>query len=146
MDKQKQIEEMDEIALKNTMSYTCAKQIAMNFYNAGYRKINEGVVVLAGTAKEEHFVDLLTEFDEMGFYPLTTCANAEEYTKDWKRRMLYAIGQLRKETAEEFAEKARLKTIMVAKPLNGFVIGNDIEEAIFLSDIDEICKEITEGE
>jgi hypothetical protein len=32
------IEEMAMIALKNTMSYTCAKQIAMNFYNAGYRK------------------------------------------------------------------------------------------------------------
>lgn len=34
----KKIEEMAMIALKNTISYTCAKQIAMNFYNAGYRK------------------------------------------------------------------------------------------------------------
>jgi hypothetical protein len=40
------IEEMAEIALKNTMSYTCAKQIAMNFYEQGYRKIPEGSVVL----------------------------------------------------------------------------------------------------
>lgn len=35
---EEQIEEMAFIALKNTLSYTCAKQIAINFYNAGYRK------------------------------------------------------------------------------------------------------------
>ena len=38
MGREKQIEEMAFIALKNTLSYTCAKQIAINFYNAGYRK------------------------------------------------------------------------------------------------------------
>lgn len=38
MDENKEIEEMAFIALKNTLSYTCAKQIAINFYNAGYRK------------------------------------------------------------------------------------------------------------
>ena len=38
MDRKEQIEEMAFIALKNTLSYTCAKQIAINFYNAGYRK------------------------------------------------------------------------------------------------------------
>lgn len=41
MDKNKEIEEMAFIALKNTLSYTCAKQIAINFYNAGYRKVPE---------------------------------------------------------------------------------------------------------
>jgi hypothetical protein len=55
--------------------------------------------------------------------------------------------KVRKETAEKFAEKARLKTIVVVKPLNGVIqIGSDTEEAIFLSDIDKIAKEITEGE
>ena len=38
MGREKQIEEMAFIAFKNTLSYTCAKQIAINFYNAGYRK------------------------------------------------------------------------------------------------------------
>lgn len=38
MDENKEIEKMAFIALKNTLSYTCAKQIAINFYNAGYRK------------------------------------------------------------------------------------------------------------
>ena len=38
MGREEQIEEMAFIALKNTLSYTCAKQIAINFYNAGYRK------------------------------------------------------------------------------------------------------------
>ena len=41
MNKKEQIEDMATIALKNTMSYTCAKQIAMNFYNAGYRRQDE---------------------------------------------------------------------------------------------------------
>ena len=63
MDKQKQIEEMAIIALKNTMSYTCAKQIAMNFYNAGYRKIPKGAVVL--TKEEcEKVVERVQELEE----------------------------------------------------------------------------------
>ena len=41
MDREKQIEEMAFIALKNVMTYTCAKQIAINFYDAGYRKDEE---------------------------------------------------------------------------------------------------------
>lgn len=110
-------------------------------YNAGYRKIPENAVVLTGTAKEEHFVDLLTEFDEMGFYPLTTGANAEEYTKEWKRRMLYAIGQLRKETAEKFAEKLKEK----AWAFNTDENGNVWDYSIMKSTIDEISKEITRG-
>lgn len=47
----KMIEEMAIIALKNTLSYTCAKQIAMNFYKQGYRKLPEDSVVLS---KEEY--------------------------------------------------------------------------------------------
>lgn len=52
MDKQKQIEEMAEIALKNTLSYTCAKQIAMNFYNAGYRKLDDHAIMVLRKAKD----------------------------------------------------------------------------------------------
>lgn len=51
MTEKEMIEEMAVIALKNTMTYTCAKQIATNFYNAGYRKIPEGGAILS---KEEN--------------------------------------------------------------------------------------------
>ena len=40
-------------------------------YNAGYRKIPENAVVLTVTENEERFIDLLIEFDEMGFEPTT---------------------------------------------------------------------------
>lgn len=59
MDENKEIEEMAFIALKNTLSYTCAKQIAINFYNAGYRKyskndICEAVEKPVDTPKKEY--------------------------------------------------------------------------------------------
>lgn len=47
MDENKEIEEMAFIALKNTLSYTCAKQIAINFYNAGYRKYSKNDICKA---------------------------------------------------------------------------------------------------
>lgn len=53
MDENKEIEEMAFIALKNTLSYTCAKQIAINFYNAGYRKVPDGAVLLTPKERDE---------------------------------------------------------------------------------------------
>lgn len=58
------IEEMAMIALKNTMSYTCAKQIAMNFYNAGYRKESETAREILAEAKKwvkAHYKDKVTD-------------------------------------------------------------------------------------
>ena len=110
---------------------------------AGYRKIPEGAFVLTGTEKEEHFVDLLTEFDEMGFHPETTVPYPMLYADEWKRRMLYAIGQLRKETAEKFAEMAKARA--TAREVcfyqgRKYVVYHIVDESF-----DEICKNITEG-
>ena len=53
-----------------------------------------------------------------------------------------AIKNSRKETAEKFAEKARAK----ARPTYVNIDDNPRKDSfIFLSAIDEICKEITEG-
>ena len=73
--------------------------------NAGYRKIPEGAVVLTGTKTEERIEDLLVDFDEMSFYPATLMPNAEECAREWKRKLIYAIGQVRKETAEKLKEE-----------------------------------------
>ena len=62
MDKQKQIEEMAMIAFKNTLSYTCAKQIAMNFYNAGYRKESETAEKFAKRMKQAPYKDFTEEW------------------------------------------------------------------------------------
>jgi hypothetical protein len=74
--------------------------------------------------------DLLIEFDEMSFYPATLMPNAEECAREWKRKLIYAIGQLRKETAEKFAERVKEETD------HGI-------SALYDSTVDEICKEIT---
>lgn len=44
--------------------------------------------------------DLMIEFDEMGFYPLTTCSNAEAYTIDYKKRVLDLFNRLKSEKSE----------------------------------------------
>ena len=139
MEKQKQIEEMvndlygDAIEIKGDCEY-----VAETMYEKGYRKIPEGAVVLTGTETEERLEDLLIEFDEMSFYPATLMPNAEECAREWKRKLIYAIGQLRKETAEKFAE--RLKALF---PINEDIFSFTTSEKIHKA-VDEICEEIKE--
>jgi hypothetical protein len=49
----------------------------------------------------EYILDLLIEFDEMGFIPSTTCPDPEGYAKEWKRKMLSAVNRLKRETIQE---------------------------------------------
>ena len=73
--------------------------------------------------------DLLIDFDEMGFAPTTLCENPDEYAREWRKQLVAEIERLeaenerfesnmksvleiekenvRKETAEEFAEKLK---------------------------------------
>ena len=153
----KQIEEMAKTLCANCRKdgYSCSlyssdddwvcaqeRERAEFFYNAGYRKIPENAVVLSGTETEEHLIDLLVDFDEMSFFPATLTPNPEEYVREWKRKLIYAIGQLRKETAEKFAD--RLVDFFVEKD-----IGNRLCASFTIAEwhkmIDEILKEITEG-
>ena len=142
----KQIEElMKDMCTDYPCNRICDQYCGMYDYaeraiNAGYRKIPEGAVVLTGTETEERLEDLLIEFDEMSFYPATLMPNAEECAREWKRKLIYAIGQLRKETAETFAEK--VKSEMQERDY----MGVKYKQGVFTdSDIDEICKEITES-
>lgn len=112
------------------------------FLKAGYRKIPENAVVLTGTETEECLEDLLTEFDEMSFYPATLMPNAEECAREWKRKLIYAIGQLRKEMAEKFAE--RLKET-ATKEIARTIFDEFVYYRILEDKLDEIVKEITEG-
>lgn len=175
MDKQ-MIEEMASIICKETSNkglckkcdfkkhrqfdfiYQCSKfDNAEALYNAGYRKIPEGAVVLTGTETEERLEDLLIEFDEMSFYPATLMPNAEECAREWKSKLIYAIGQLRKETAEKFAERLKDKYDAIGKELQKSyddVFGSDLPEWSvpdvvysygYIDKIDEICKELTGG-
>ena len=133
------------------LEYTTADlTLALKLYTAGYRKIPEGAVVLTGSKTEEGLEDLLIDFDEMSFYPATTCPNPEEYAREWKRKLIYAIGQLKKETAEKFARLVEFHSVST-RDNDGreiFTISalglKEILHEEFGIPYDEICKEITE--
>lgn len=88
MNKEETIKDIQDIINANsgTISEQSAKSIAEALYNTNYRKLEE---------KDEHaiwamngFVDLLDEFDEMGYAPTTLCENPEEEAKEWKNKAL----------------------------------------------------------
>ena len=127
MDKQ-MIEEMAQC--KNEYGFICCDcvyrkscerySLAEELYNAGYRKIPEGSVVLTREEHQKYLAFKLIEPQVRG------CLDRE---RELEKRLETAI----KETAEKFAE--RLKLSLDKNDL--YVYSND--------DIDEICKEITEG-
>lgn len=88
MNKEETIKDIQDIINANsgTINEQSAKSIAEALYNTNYRKLEE---------KDEHaiwamnsFVDLLDEFDEMGYAPTTLCENPEEEAKEWKNKAL----------------------------------------------------------
>lgn len=183
MDKQKQIEGMakDRVAelrlFYNFCKYNgCEEKTAEDCENCYFRKvynrlaelegklrngtlkeIPEGAVVLTGTETAERLEDLLIDFDEMSFYPATTCPNPDEYAREWKRKLMYVIGQLEKEIAEKFAEMAKER--LEKYRLENEWFDEDCAKSDWLLDssifhcevigedslIDEICKEFTGG-
>lgn len=126
MDKQKQIEEMAKVISVNCGEcYTCKYRGAINcvdflsaeeLYNAGYRKIPEGAVVVSRA-----------EYNDL--------KGLEKHFDDY---LIKEIVATRKETAEKFARlasEAFLKVNCI-----------DLDEwDWYRNKIDEICKEITEG-
>lgn len=48
----------------------------------------------------DRLIDLLIEFDEMGFVPTTVCEDAEEYAKRWKDQVLEEVKAIEAENAE----------------------------------------------
>jgi hypothetical protein len=152
MDKQKQIEGIAKLLdgywstkskcpfdkkcpyLGGSVRFTCNDCLrAYTIYNAGYRKIPENAVVLMGTETEQRFEDLMVAFDEMGFMPNTTHPFPEEYVETWKQRLIFVFGQLRKETAEKFAERVKMAF---------YYEFDELIPSIMEDKIDEICKEI----
>ena len=57
---------------------------------------------------KNRLLDLLIEFDEMGFAPTTICEDAEEYAKKWKNRVWEEVKSIEAENAalRERLEKA----------------------------------------
>ena len=134
MDKQKQIEEMAKVIFERGVALECIDfihglkgsdhfyRIATALYNAGYRKIPDGAVVIPKTITED------TDSET-----LLAIANYNERVRKVER----------KETAEKFAE--RLKEISYQAWIEE--AGESRYELIVgFDDIDEIAKAITEGD
>ena len=67
----------------------------------------------------ERLLDLLIEFDEMGFAPTTVCEDAEEYAMKWKERVLEEFRALEAENAalRERLEKTEHRAEVAEKAL-----------------------------
>ena len=137
-DKQKQIEEMASFLIGKAVTgadstkvlrlgYLTVREISETLYNAGYRKIPEGAVVLT---REEH-IQMLKDL-----------ANSNEIA------YLSGYGKGSTETAEKFAERLK-KEFMGVREYSyrdtGTAWGEPCIGGFINNKIDEICKEITEG-
>ena len=138
MDKQKQIEEMAKVLESKHLSMCTwdsynddfndnypneCKKVATALYDAGYRKIPEGAVVLTREEYDELQKGIKT-------YNYTAMINARD-TYRWEQGYVQGC----KETAEKFAE--RLKSHPIAK--TWFLYNADGKINVV---IDEICKEL----
>ena len=101
----------------NFAECTKIKNVVDKLYNAGYRKIPEGAVVLTREAYNRLF---------------TKARQSEIKTID-----LESIVNARKETAEKFAERVKMAF---------YYEFDELIPSIMADKIDEICKEITGGE
>ena len=148
MDKQKQINEIADIifeALNNKGRIANGEGvdiISAAIYNAGYRKIDKNAVVLT-RGDYEKLLDvradvILKDIDKV----------FKEEFEDTKRSMEKKIKPIykaietrtRKETAEKFARLLKETLHYDVIPESGIT-----DERNVFENIDEICKEITEG-
>jgi hypothetical protein len=121
---------------------------ARGAYNAGYRKIPEGGVVLTkeeaeqvyGTVKNHG--ELLKDLQEA---KSVFEKEMEEAQKEFVKHFEEHEKEVRKETAEKFAE--RLKELVADRNCNEDYEWGDVQVdgQIFIECVDEICKEISEG-
>lgn len=146
MDKQKQIEEMakDRVAelrlFYNFCKYNgCEEKTAEDCENCYFRKVYNRLAELEGEIRN----GTLKEIPENAV--VLTEDNAEELgnmiveSPQMQKAMKNLIKEWRKEAAEKFAEKLKEK----ADYMDSYSCG---KKGVFIKDIDEICKEFTEGE
>lgn len=53
----------------------------------------------------DYIIDLLTDFDEMGFAPTTMCPNPEAYAIEWRNKITKAFKELTEENERLRAER-----------------------------------------
>lgn len=101
MSKEKQIEEIAKILDSNCegipdtvcQENSCSSCKARQIIGVGYRKQSEVL---------DDLEDLLIDFDEMGFCPITPVPDPEGYAVEWKRKLVNALQGYRKQSEAEW--------------------------------------------
>ena len=146
MDKQKQLNEMHQILLSAGYDWwkttpngkTKSEYEAECFYNAGYRKITGGAVMLSREEAETIYRTLKANEEfifDLQEATMVCKKEIEEAQEVAVKEIEEYVQQARKETAEKFAE--RLK-----EEIADF---DELRCIKVFEFIDEICKEISEG-
>lgn len=155
MDKQKQIEEMARIIAfdlcpnrnvhakwgEEAQCYSdnnfaeCAqiKNVVDKLYNANYRKIPEGAVVLT---REEY-----SDYLEMQNNYKHVSERCKELHRDHEM-LLKSLGKFKKAVQKEMAERFAKRLKEKADYMDSYACGR---KGVFIEDVDKTCKEITEG-
>ena len=80
-------------------------------------------------------LDLLIEFDEMGYAPTTICEDAEEYAKKWENRVWEEVKSLEAENAELRARLNKAVEFPFENLDKVFILaGEDTNEKQFIPD------------
>ena len=143
MDKQKQIEEMASCLVGEvvtgadstkvlSLGYMTVKEISYILVNAGYRKIPENAVVLTREEYEE-----LQVGNDFNYGVHCGESNMKAYYENIR------LPEVRKETAEEFAEKTNQAINAYRKKVGKDEYVVDARRLIF--EVNEIAKEFTGG-
>ena len=90
----------------------------------------------------DRLLDLLIEFDEMGFAPTTVCEDPEEYAKKWKDQVWEAVKELETENAalRERLEKTEHRAKGLERALKKFAENISCEDCPFFSDCSSLEK------
>ena len=94
---------------------------------------------------KDRLLDLMIEFDEMGFAPTTVCEDPDGYAKKWKDQVWEEVKALKAENSElrERIEnaverlKAREQSVCLGWEWKGVVTDKDIDEVFGITEEEE---------
>lgn len=100
-------------------------------------------VLRRGVNIKDRLLDLMIEFDEMGFEPTTVCEDAEGLAVKWKEQVVNEIGRLEKQitTLQEGLKKA-VEDVAGRIKMAFYYEFDELIPPTMADKIDEIVKEV----
>ena len=72
-------------------------------------------------------LDLLIDFDEMGFAPTTTCPNPDKYACEWKEKLIAEINCLQEQLEATIAGQETLQKALAEKDREAAELNSDLK-------------------